>query len=374
MSIRNKIRTAAFLISKRKADNKILELCHCEKEISYLTDHEKAVFRNNFEKALKVYAVKQDRQDMMRKIVQGFYESKITELKKSFDKSEIDCDDVILVTVVKNDLLRSKLLFEYYRRLGVSHFIVLDNGSNDGTTEWLKEQKDINLYSCETPYETYRKEAWVNRLISTCGFNKWYLIVDSDELIDFAGSAAHSIIDLARELKRQGCTRGKGMLIDMYSRDDIFSTECEYQEIPKIFRYFDSDSYTHITNSFVDHWEGGPRERTLGTKNIWVSKSPLVYYDEKTLVVNAHFQFPLEIDRGSMEVFFIKHYKYLKRDYKPFLNRVNSGNFANGSDFYKNAVEKYNSGESVNFNYTGTQEYTTADSIIPGFYNLVRIL
>lgn len=371
MSLRKKFKKLVFMLNRKAINRSIINEYSADvSKLQYLSERDLSIYKKNFERTLQDYASQPDRQEMMRKIIVGFYQSDITSEKISFHKDAVGQDDVTLITVVKNDIPRCKLLFSYYRNLGIRHFIVLDNNSDDGTFEWLMEQPDINLYRCQAPYETYRKEAWVNRLISTCGFNRWYLIVDSDELVDYIGSDRYSISDLAKMLRQRNETRGKGMLIDMYSENDLFQTECEYSEIPEKFCYYDLEGYRMVTDGFVDHWEGGPRERVLGTKHIWVSKSPLVYYDEDTLVINAHFQYPISVGDKSPDVFFIRHYKYLKSDYKAFAERVKKGNFANGSQFYKTAIEGHSKGEAINFMHEKSKKYISSIVNIPGFYDM----
>ena len=162
-------------------------------------------FYANFIQAFATYATDEKKFDMMRKIVQSFYNNNIVSVEKRFDSTDVyDRRDVILVTTVKNDLDRIQLLLEYYRKMGIKFFLILDNGSTDGTLEFLREQRDVNLFSCNEEYETYRKEGWVNRLIASVGFGHWYLIVDSDELFDYIGREEHNIYQLVVKMVKYG--------------------------------------------------------------------------------------------------------------------------------------------------------------------------
>lgn len=332
-------------------------------EIAYLSDCDLKLYKNNFKKAIRDFADNNEKFLIMEKIIKNFATSHITSETTNFVKGQVNSKSPILVTVIKDDIIRCKLLLSYYRSIGVKYFAILDNGSTDGTFEWLKMQNDVNLFKCDEEYETYRKEAWVNRIISNFGFDRWYLIVDSDELVDYIGREKMSIETIVDKLEKQNFTRGKGMLIDMYSNENLFETECDYKEIPDRFSYFDYKGYHFESKSFVPHWEGGPRERVLDTKHIWVSKSPLLYMDRDTVVINAHFQFPISVDRESPEIFFIKHYKYLKQDYLPFKKRVERKNFSNGSKFYKSAVEKFTNGEKISFYYMDSMKFNSSDDI-----------
>ena len=324
-----------------------------------------SLFNSNFITAFSYYANDEKKFNMMEKIANSFYESDVRLVKQNFSIVDINqTKDVVLVSTVKDDLERVRLLFDYYRKLGIKYYLILDNGSKDGTFEFLRQQKDVNLFLCNEIYETYRKEGWVNRMIASIGFNCWYLIVDSDELFDYIGSETHNIEDLINKMQTQDIKRGKGLLVDMYGKKPLFQSECDYMNIPKEFSYFDSPtSYRFVENSFVSHWEGGPRERVLGAERIWVSKSPLIYFDENSLVINAHYQFPLEEYEKAPYISLIRHYKYLKSDYKPFIERINKNNFANKSDFYRKAIELYNKNENIVFFDNNSKKYTSSGSI-----------
>ena len=44
----------------------------------------------------------------------------------------------------------------HYRRLGVDHFLVIDNGSDDGSFEQLADQPDVSLWRTEARYRAAR--------------------------------------------------------------------------------------------------------------------------------------------------------------------------------------------------------------------------
>ena len=46
--------------------------------------------------------------------------------------------DILLVTCLRNERPRLPAFVDYYRRLGVGHFLVVDNGSSDGLMDWAR--------------------------------------------------------------------------------------------------------------------------------------------------------------------------------------------------------------------------------------------
>jgi hypothetical protein len=55
--------------------------------------------------------------------------------------------DVNLCAVVRDEMYLLPAFFDHYRRLGVQQFIILDDGSNDGSCEYLAAQSDCVLLS-----------------------------------------------------------------------------------------------------------------------------------------------------------------------------------------------------------------------------------
>src|SRR5262249_15628935 len=50
---------------------------------------------------------------------------------------ELHDDDIVVVIAVRNERLRLPYLLEHHRRLGATRFLVIDNGSDDGSVELL---------------------------------------------------------------------------------------------------------------------------------------------------------------------------------------------------------------------------------------------
>ena len=93
--------------------------------------------------------------------------------------------NLIVVCVVKNELGRIVRWLDYYRKMGVKAFAIFDDNSDDGTREYLLKQPDVEVFVGTHDYTTIDKIVWVNMIIAIYGYNKWYLIVDSDELFTY---------------------------------------------------------------------------------------------------------------------------------------------------------------------------------------------
>ena len=59
--------------------------------------------------------------------------------------------EIRLFTRLRNEAVRLPWLFDFYRRQGVDRFFVVDNGSDDGSRDWLLAQPDTHCSSPRTP-------------------------------------------------------------------------------------------------------------------------------------------------------------------------------------------------------------------------------
>jgi hypothetical protein len=53
---------------------------------------------------------------------------------------------IVLVACVRDEMIRIAQFLDHYRRIGVDHFVIVDNASEDGTAEFLEQQSDVSLY------------------------------------------------------------------------------------------------------------------------------------------------------------------------------------------------------------------------------------
>lgn len=277
----------------------------------------------------------------------------------------------IVVLCVKNDKLRLEMLVNHYRELGVKRFAFLDNGSTDGTYEWMQSQDDIDLFKTSDKYNCFVKEGWLNRVISYYGFERWYILTDSDELLTYIGMEKHPINDLIQYAQKHGVFRFKGLNLDVYADAPLFSIRSSDVNIKKTFCWMDSDSYTEtpkkIANSTITAVTGGPRFRTMNVP-CSVMKYPLVYFEKGTVSANAHYQYPYSMIERSPCVIGILHYKFLDVDKKEFERRSNfdtgvSAGRAKTGEYYRQYLNAANEKNDMSFMYEGSVRFDNSNSL-----------
>lgn len=53
--------------------------------------------------------------------------------------------DILCLATRRHEMRRVPGFLDHYRRLGVRHFLIVDNASTDGTDRFLRGQADVSL-------------------------------------------------------------------------------------------------------------------------------------------------------------------------------------------------------------------------------------
>jgi len=124
---------------------------------------------------------------------------------------------VIVVAVVRNEMIMLPHFLDHYRKLGASCFAIVDNCSDDGSREYLLQQKDVVLYSADTEYKhSHYGVAWQQAVLGNLCLGKWVIVADADEFLVYEGCETRSIERLVADLEAEGATGVRVDMIDMY--------------------------------------------------------------------------------------------------------------------------------------------------------------
>ncbi len=330
-------------------------------ELAYLSKAELGSWKRAMYEMLREYWVKGRYGIIRKKIVFSFCDSHIEVIRRT---EPCDKNKPIVVLCVRNDIRRIKMLVDHYRALGVTQFAILDNGSDDGTYEWLLKQTDVDLYRCVAQYQTNVKEGWINRLISYYGFDRWYIVTDSDELFVYPGMETLPLAELTKRLEDAGVKRVKALTLDTYSDAPLFT---ESADIRKDFRWIDSDSYTEKTTSAgiyrIKRFIGGPRYRLMNS-TVPLDKHPLVYWETGTISSDAHYQFPHSYINEAPCFAGVLHYKFIDADLEEFKKRASDqSTFAGNGIFYREYMDFFNAQQQRSLMYDGSIEFTSSEAL-----------
>ncbi len=144
-----------------------------------------------------------------------------TKVYKNFGKAE---EGIQVLCVVKNGNYYLESFLEHYRKLGVSRFIFLDNGSTDSTLGILERMSDVKVISNHLPYRTFWHH-FKRYLFETFGKNHWNLVVDIDELVDFPGSEEYTLQHLLKYCDDHQFTSVMCQMLDLYPDEDLLAQD-----------------------------------------------------------------------------------------------------------------------------------------------------
>lgn len=214
-------------------------------------------------RALRSYQLRNERR---RRRIRAWRKSR--ELSRARVRAQnVQPGDVLLFTVVRNEKPRLKYFFKYYRKLGIAHFFFVDNGSTDGTREYLENQDDASIWTTEASYKRARFGVdWLNHLLTRYAHGHWVLVVDVDEFFVYPYCDTRNLTALTDWLDESSIRSFGALLLDMYSERPVEKTP--YREgtdpITKV-AWFDPGNYTMRRNKkYGNLWiQGGPRQRVF---------------------------------------------------------------------------------------------------------------
>ncbi len=298
------------------------------------------------------------------KYLQSYFFSTDFRQVKAYTKGNIPPNDVILICCVKNDLTRIKLVYEHHKKIGVKHFAFLDNGSTDGTFEYLMQLEDVDLFRTHDKYHAGAKAAWTRKIQDYYGFNRWYLVVDSDELFSYVGMESHSINELVDYAEKMNIKRVWCILLDMYTKSQLYIDNCsEGKDLTVEYCYFDSESYYIIKDYKGKIILGGPRSRIIDNFATPLSKLPLFYAEYEDIWAD-HTPMPFKKNFNVECLGALRHYKFLPEDKNKYEKIAQDGNYTSGSYDYKQYVKMMNNNQATTFWYEKSCEYSDSSALL----------
>jgi hypothetical protein len=319
-------------------------------------------------------------------------------------------DKIFVFSVMRNERIRVESWIRHYSSIGIRHFYIIDNGSTDGTYEFLSNQPGV---ICEVSYDSYQGSNygldWLNKFRSIVGPDKWVLFADADELIVYEGWPDRPILELIDKSEAFACDAVHGFMLDMYPdgpfdlapakiSKDLFSMapcfDSDYQ-----FMFLPQKPWAHKSNDIVSVI-GGPRVRLLSNMKRecrvswfdlfirgqidrilpWVpdilvptvvrcfprsmpalQKIPLTKGGSEFQYINAH-----RVNGGKYykQNVILCHFKFLY----DFASRVGTEvarkeHYRRGAEYimYNDLIKKHG---SLDFRYSGTQRFVSSEQLM----------
>lgn len=175
--------------------------------------------------------------------------------------------DILCVLTLRNEAQRLPHFLAHHRRLGVDHFLVIDNASSDGSADLLRDQPDVSLWSTPASYRASRFGLdWQNWLLLRYGRRHWCLTLDADELLVYPYWETRPLPALVRWLEGQGADSFGALMLDLYPDTPLSAQDPVPGGDPlRHLRWFDSGNYgLQVQPRMRNLWiQGGPRARAF---------------------------------------------------------------------------------------------------------------
>lgn len=174
--------------------------------------------------------------------------------------------DVLLFTALRNEAVRLPFFFEYYRKLGVSHFFIVDNGSEDDFSALVEGRTDVSVWYTKKSYRRANYGMhWLNFLLRRYGCGHWCVTCDPDEFLVYPHSDSRNLNELGEFLESEGRCSLFSVMLDMYSDRPIHDSVYRAGDDPFVAApFFDATGYVQEIGWLGETWvTGGVRRRVF---------------------------------------------------------------------------------------------------------------
>ena len=290
--------------------------------------------------------------------------------------------NVLAIIVGKNEQEFLPNLLEHHRKLGVNHFLFVDNASSDHSIDYMLEQKDVSVFVATQDYKYSRFGVnWQETLCSHFCLGKWTLIIDSDELFMFDGFEQHSIQELTAKADEQGANAILSPMVDFYPKGSLSNADvtgekpfyevCEYFDSIDSMNVLSEQNYGPFSNSKV--YSAGLRERIFGRYNAFPQPNYLnqkfnliKYLPSMRLIEGLHFMYGHKVFSGQCG---IMHFKYHSGFHAKVMREVESGQHWNGAKEYRRYQDLFeNNAKAVLFDKQLSSKYKSSSDLVKSGY------
>jgi hypothetical protein len=293
------------------------------------------------------------------------------------DATQIAVGDILCFLTVRNELLRLPAVLDHHRQLGINRFIVIDNGSVDGTVEFLSLQSDVDLYTVAGSYSaSHCGLEWVNPLLDEIANNHWVLTLDGDELFTYPHWEKMSLQKFCQFLDEKNAQAVFTIMLDMYSEKTIAQTEYSTGEsLLDACPYFDRGPYFISQTKMLSkifpkmHVEGGARRRVFWDRKGRfppppVSKVPLVKWNKGyRYIISTHYMRPSP-RRLSDVTGALLHFKFLSDFHLKAKTEAERGEHYAGAREYKQYLAMMDQDPSLRLLFPGSMRYQSSEQLI----------
>ncbi|MEM9130669.1 MAG: glycosyltransferase family 2 protein [Pseudomonadota bacterium] len=220
--------------------------------------------------------------------------------------NQINTDDILAFATVRNELNRLPYFLEHYRKLGVNHFLFVDNDSDDGGVDFLSSQSDVSLWHTASSYRKSRFGVdWLTWLQMKYAHGHWCLMLDADEILIYPHYDTRPLTALTGWLEQNDRQSFGTIMLDMYPKGPL-GAQKYYSGVDPFEQlcWFDAGNYfmqkkPDLHNLWI---QGGVRARRFFANQPkrapTISKTPLVKWNRRYAYVSStHSLLPRRLNK-----------------------------------------------------------------------------
>lgn len=214
---------------------------------------------------------------------------------------------VLCFVTLRNEATRLPFFLDHHRRLGVGHFLIVDNASTDASAALLKDLPDVSLWHSAHSYKAARFGLdWITWLQFRHGHGHWCLTLDVDETLIYPHWPERDLAALIGWLEARGQRSLGTLMLDLYPKGPLGAQSYTPGTDPAdILRWFDPGpwrrQYQPRSRSL---WvQGGVRARVFFAQEPdrapTMNKTPLVKWNRRYAYINStHALLPPVLNPG----------------------------------------------------------------------------
>lgn len=298
--------------------------------------------------------------------------------------SRIRPGDRLLMTMGRDENPRIPYFLEYYRELGIDHFLFVDNQSETPMEEVLAGQQDVSLWHTDEGYaETRYGVDWMNAILPRHAVGHWTITVDTDEFFVYPFMETRSFSDLIGFLEDLEKPSMFTMMVDMYPEGPISSAHVPAGESPLLHApYFDKTGCYQVKGGHEDTYvRGGPRLRAFNAGQFdsapALNKVPLVKWDSRfAYYLSTHVAYPAFLNHAHRKhhepTGALLHFKFVSSFREKIDQAIRLKNHYNGSQEYQKYLDQLKESENytlhgpISTRYEGPHSLIEANLMTPG--------
>lgn len=288
---------------------------------------------------------------------------------------QIGPSDILCFVTLRNEALRLPFFLDHHRKLGVSHFLIVDNGSDDGSVEMMRDAPDVSVWRTDDSYKLSRFGMdWLTWLQRRYGHKHWCLTLDADEALIYPDWDQRPLPKLTAWLADRQVRSFGAILLDMYPKGQLSAQPYVPGDDPtQALGWFDAGNYRRKSNPrFHNEWiQGGVRDRVFfqdrPERAPTLSKVPLVHWHRSyAYVTSTHHMLPRHLNRvfdsqvDHLPSGVLLHSKFLNTiRAKSVEERERRQHFENSAlyeDYYQRLIEDVDLWHEGSTRYTGWRQ------------------